>query len=183
MLTVALYETLARHDGGLIFTGHMFCERRGQYERGQTAIDSDERIPGLRRLASAVHHKSGKIFAQITHAGSQSLMPGNQPLAPSPVANAMTGRGVAEASPIEIEAAGEAFGRAASRAVEAGFDGVHIHGANGYLTSEFLSPVTNRRTDAWGGSAEDRDRLALEIVGRRQAVPKTFGLSTAPSGD
>lgn len=175
---VALYETLARHGVPLIFTGHMFCERRGQYERGQTAIDSDERIPGLRRLASAVHRHGGKIFAQIAHAGSQSLMPGNQPLAPSPVANAMTGRDVAEAPSVEIAATVEAFGQAARRAVEAGFDGVHVHGANGYLVSEFSSPATNRRTDAWGGTREGRDRLALEIVRRvRAAVPRTHALT------
>ena len=175
---IALYETLARHGVGLIFTGHMFCERRGQYERGQTAIDADERIPGLTRLAAAVHRQGGKIFAQIAHAGSQSLIAGNRPLAPSPVANAMTGRDVAEASGAEIAATVEAFGQAARRALEAGFDGVHIHGANGYLISEFSSPVTNRRTDGWGGDAAGRDRLALEIVRRvRAAVPRTHGLS------
>ncbi len=175
---VTLYETLARNAVGLIFTGHMFCQRRGQYERGQTAIDSDERIPGLARLAAGVHRHGGKIFAQIAHAGSQSLVPGNRPLAPSPVANAMTGRNVAEASAEDIAATVEAFGHAARRAVEAGFDGVHIHGANGYLISEFASPVTNRRTDAWGGDAGRRARLALEIVRRvRAMVPSTHGLS------
>jgi 2,4-dienoyl-CoA reductase-like NADH-dependent reductase (Old Yellow Enzyme family) len=175
---IALYETLAKHGVGLIFTGHMFCERRGQYERGQTGIDADERIPGLTRLAAAVHRHGGKIFAQIAHAGSQSLIAGNRPLAPSPVANAMTGRDVAEASEDEITTTVETFGQAARRAVEAGFDGVHIHGANGYLISEFSSPATNRRTDGWGGAAASRDRLALEIVRRvRAAVPRTHGLS------
>jgi 2,4-dienoyl-CoA reductase-like NADH-dependent reductase (Old Yellow Enzyme family) len=173
-----LYATLARNQVGLIFTGHMYCERRGQYERGQPGIDSDAAIAGLARLTRAVHDQGGKIFAQIAHAGSQSLIAGNRPLAPSPVANAMTGRDVREASAEEIEATIEAFGQAARRAVEAGFDGVHIHGANGYLISEFSSPLTNRRADAWGAGAEGRDRFALEIVRRvRAAVPRTRGLS------
>jgi 2,4-dienoyl-CoA reductase-like NADH-dependent reductase (Old Yellow Enzyme family) len=173
-----LYSTLARNRVGLIFTGHMYCERRGQYERGQPAIDSDEAIGGLTRLASAVHDHGGKIFAQIAHAGSQSLIAGNRPLAPSPIANAMTGRDVREATVEEIEATLAAFGRAAGRAIEAGFDGVHVHGANGYLISEFSSPLTNRRRDAWGGDAEARDRFALEVVRRvRAAVPPTRGLS------
>ena len=175
---VRLYETLARHRVGLIFTGHMYCERRGRYERGQPGIDADDAIPGLRRLTTAVHAHGGKIFAQIAHAGSQSLIAGNRPLAPSPVANAMTGRDVGEASAEEIERTVTAFGRAAARAIEAGFDGVHIHGANGYLISEFSSPVSNRRTDAWGGDAERRDRFAVDVVRRvRGAVPASHGLS------
>lgn len=176
-LHVRLYETLARNQVGLIFTGHMYCERRGQYERGQPGIDSDDTIPGLRRLTRVVHAHGGKIFAQIAHAGSQSLIAG-QPLAPSPVANAMTRRDVREASVEEIETSIAAFGQAARRAVEAGFDGVHIHGANGYLISEFSSPIINTRTDAWGGGAKGRDRFALEVVRRvRAAVPTTHGLS------
>ncbi len=177
-LHIHLYETLARNQVGLIFTGHMYCERRGQYERGQPGIDSDDAIPGLRRLVRAVHGQGGKIFAQLAHAGSQSLIEGNRPLAPSPIANAMTRRDVREASVEEIETTIAAFGRAARRAVEAGFDGVHIHGANGYLISEFSSPVTNRRPDPWGHGAEGRDRFALEVVRRvRAAVPTTHGLS------
>jgi 2,4-dienoyl-CoA reductase-like NADH-dependent reductase (Old Yellow Enzyme family) len=90
----------------------------------------------------------------------------------------MTGRDVRAASVEEIESTIDAFGQAARRAVEAGFDGVHIHGANGYLISEFSSAVTNRRTDAWGGSAGARERFALEVVRRvRAAVPATHGLS------
>ena len=173
-----LYATLARNRVGLIFTGHLYCERRGQYERGQPGIDSDDAIAGLARLTRAVHDHGGKIFAQIAHAGSQSLIAGNRPLAPSPVANAMTGRDAREASAGEIEATIDAFGQAARRAVEAGFDGVHIHGANGYLISEFSSPVTNRRADGWGAGAEGRDRFALAVVRHvRAAVPPTRGLS------
>ena len=170
---VALYETLARNDVGLIFTGHLYCAERGQYARRQTGIYSDDLVPGLRRVTDAVHHHGGRILAQVAHAGSQSrVQAGTEPLAPSAVPNALTGRDVPEASTAEIGEAIEAFAAGARRAVDAGFDGVHIHAANGYLISEFSSPTANRRIDAWGGSAEGRDRLALEVARAvRAAVP------------
>lgn len=175
---IDLYEALARNGVALMFTGHMYVDPRGQYERGQTGIYADNVVPGLARLTSAVHRHGARIFCQIAHAGSQSLVPGHQPLAPSPVSNVMTGRAVGEASDDEIDATIAAFAAAARRAVAAGFDGVHIHGANGYLISEFSSPVANRRTDAWGGSPEARDRFALEIVRRvRAEVPSRCALT------
>jgi 2,4-dienoyl-CoA reductase-like NADH-dependent reductase (Old Yellow Enzyme family) len=175
---VALHERLARGGVGLIVTGHMFCHPRGRYERLQTGIDRDELIPGLRRLTDRVHRYGGRIFAQIAHAGSQSIVPGNEPLAPSPIPNVMTGRTVGEASPEEVEEAIAAFAAAARRAAEAGFDGVHLHGANGYLISEFRSPLTNRRTDAWGGSREARDAYPLAVVeAMRAALPAGLGFS------
>ena len=143
-----LYETLARNGVGLLFTGHLFVHRRGRYAVDQAGIDDDALLPGLTRLAERVHRHGAKIFAQLAHAGSQSRVPDNDPLAPSPVPNELTGRAVGKATPAEIDEAVEAFARAAARAVQAGFDGVHIHGANGYLISEFGSPHTNRRTDA-----------------------------------
>jgi 2,4-dienoyl-CoA reductase-like NADH-dependent reductase (Old Yellow Enzyme family) len=171
---VALYETLARNDVGLIVTGHLYCHPRGRYAARQTGIDSDRLVPGLTRLTEAVHRHGGRIFAQLAHAGSQSRVPSLEPLAPSPVPNELTGREVGEATEEEIEEALAAFASAARRAVEAGFDGVHLHGANGYLISEFSSPLTNRRTDGWG----DRGRFALEAVARaRAAVPAGTALT------
>lgn len=167
-----LYETLARNQVGLIFTGHLYCERRGQYAVRQTGIHADELIPGLQRLTGAVHRHGGRIFAQVAHAGSQSRVPGDRRLAPSPVPNPLTGRDVEAATEEEIQTVIAAFAAGARRAIEAGFDGVHIHGANGYLISEFSSPLTNRRTDGWGGSPEARDRFALEVARAvRAAVP------------
>jgi 2,4-dienoyl-CoA reductase-like NADH-dependent reductase (Old Yellow Enzyme family) len=165
---VTLHDELARNDVGLIFTGHLYCHPRGKYADRQAGIHEDRLVPGLRRLTDAVHRHGGRIFAQLAHAGSQSRVPAVEPLAPSPVPNELTGRVVREATPSEVEEALDAFTSAAARAVEAGFDGVHLHGANGYLVSEFSSPVTNRRADVWG----DRDLFALEAVRRiRAAVP------------
>jgi 2,4-dienoyl-CoA reductase-like NADH-dependent reductase (Old Yellow Enzyme family) len=165
---VGLYEELARNDVGLLFTGHLYCHARGKYADRQAGIHEDRLVPGLRRLTDAVHRHGGRIFAQLAHAGSQSRVPAIEPLAPSPVPNELTGRIVGEATAGEVDEVLEAFAAAAARAVDAGFDGVHLHGANGYLISEFSSPITNRRADKWG----DRDRFALEAVrGIRDAVP------------
>ncbi|MEA2424074.1 MAG: hypothetical protein QOH13_484 [Thermoleophilaceae bacterium] len=161
---VDLYETLARNDVGLLFTGHLYCAARGQYARRQTGIHSDAMVAGLRSVTDAVHRHGASIFAQLAHAGSQSRVQAGEPLAPSAVPNALTGREVRDASEDEIAEAIEAFAAGARRAVAAGFDGIHIHAANGYLISEFSSPVANRRTDRWGGSEEGRDRFALEVV-------------------
>lgn len=175
---VSLHERLARGGVGLIVTGHMFCHERGRYEHRQTGIHRDDLVPGLRRLTEAVHRHGGKIVAQIAHAGSQSIVRAAEPLAPSPVPNVMTGRPVREATAAEIEEAIEAFAAAARRAAEAGFDGVHVHGANGYLISEFRSPLTNRRTDEWGGSRERRDAFPAAVVHAvRKALPDELGLS------
>jgi 2,4-dienoyl-CoA reductase-like NADH-dependent reductase (Old Yellow Enzyme family) len=173
---VALYEELARNDVGLIFTGHLYVAPRGRYARRQTGIYADDLVPGLRRVADAVHRHGGRILAQVAHAGSQSRVEaGTPPLAPSAVPNALTARPVPAAGEAEIAEAIEAFGAGARRAVEAGFDGVHIHAANGYLISEFSSPTANQRTDAWGGSPEGRDRFVLEVARAvRDAVPETM---------
>jgi 2,4-dienoyl-CoA reductase-like NADH-dependent reductase (Old Yellow Enzyme family) len=170
---ISLYETLAKNGVGLIITGHLYCHPRGQYAPRQTGIYADDHIPGLGRLTDSVHRHGGKILAQVAHAGSQSRVPGNVPLAPSPVPNPLTGRDVAAASEEEIQEAIAAFAAGARRALAAGFDGVHIHGANGYLISEFSSPLTNQRADGWGGSPEIRDRFALEVVRAvRASVPR-----------
>ena len=174
----ALYEELARAGTAVITTGHMFCHSRGQYTRRQTGIHADAVVPSLRLLPEAIHRHGALAVAQLAHAGSQSRVRDNEPLAPSPVPNELTGRPVGASTEAEIEEAVAAFGAAARRAVEAGFDGVHIHGANGYLISEFSSPVTNKRDDGWGGSPERRDRFAVEVVRAvRSAVPATMSVT------
>lgn len=170
-----LYEKLAVNRVGGIITGHMYVHPRGRYAQGQTGVHEDEMLDGLRALTERVHRHGAAIFGQVAHAGSQSRVPDNMPLAPSPVPNPLTGAEVDGASDSEIEQAIEAFAAAARRVAAAGFDGVHIHGANGYLITEFTSPVTNRRMDIWGGSPENRDRFPAAVVEAvRSAVPVGF---------
>jgi 2,4-dienoyl-CoA reductase-like NADH-dependent reductase (Old Yellow Enzyme family) len=186
---IGLYGTLGANDIGAIVTGHLFCHDRGRYARRQTGIHDESMLPGLSRLAAAVHDAGGVILAQVAHAGSQSRAPQVEPLAPSAIPNALTGRSVPAGSETEIRDAIAAFAAAARRAIGAGFDGVHIHGANGYLISEFLSPLTNKRDDAWGGDAERRARFAVEVVRavradvpRDRALTMKLGLVDAPAG-
>lgn len=167
---VRLYGRLARAGVGTIVTGHLFCHPRGKYARRQTGIHDDRMVPGLRRIADAVHASGGLTLAQVAHAGSQSRVRQVEALAPSPVPNALTGRMVSAASEEEVAEAVQSFASAAGRAVEAGFDGVHIHAANGYLISEFLSPLTNRRQDQWGGDADRRARFVLTVAHAVRAV-------------
>ena len=168
----ALYSTLARGGAGLIFTGHMFVDQGGAYSKRQTGIHDDSLIPGLKSLADEVHREGGVIFAELTHAGSQSVLPDSPLHAPSAIPNAYTGRTPNEMSSEEIEAVIGAFGQAARRTQEAGFDGIHLHGHNGYLLSEFCSPHANHRDDQWGGDAERRGRFLIAVC---QSIRQTVG--------
>jgi 2,4-dienoyl-CoA reductase-like NADH-dependent reductase (Old Yellow Enzyme family) len=160
---VKLYADLAAGGAGLMITGHMFVEPRGQYEPMQTAIYSDAAIAGLKRVTDAVHARGGVIFAELSHAGSQSVLPEIDAIAPSLIPNAIYARQPKAMSSADVDAVVAAFGAAARRAMAAGFDGIHIHGANGYLVSAFNSPHANRRTDGWGGDAERRSRFLVSV--------------------
>jgi len=160
---VDLYRRLAAGGAGLILTGHMYVDPRGQASRNQTGIHDDRVVPALRRATGAVHEAGGLVFAQLGHCGSQTMMLSITAVAPSPVPNAMYARQPEGLSEAGIWALVRAFGDAARRAREAGFDGVHIHGGNGYLISEFCSPHANTREDGWGGDAERRSRFFIEV--------------------
>jgi 2,4-dienoyl-CoA reductase-like NADH-dependent reductase (Old Yellow Enzyme family) len=172
-----LYVRLAAKSVGAIITGHMYVAPDGQGAGRQVGIHDDDVIGGLRALTEAVHEHGAPIVAQISHAGSQSRVPGVDLIGPSEIPNPLTSRVPREATPAEISEIVESFALAARRAVLAGFDGVHLHGANGYLLSEFASPITNRRSDQWGGSSERRDAMALTVVAAvKSAVPAGFPL-------
>lgn len=173
---VALFRGLAQGQIGLIITGHAFVSRLGQGSPLQYGIYGDGMIPGLRRLTEAVHREGSKIAVQITHCGINSGHLRRQGITTQAVSHLdeietphkeMTGA--------EIEAIIADFGSAARRAVDAGFDAIQLHGAHGFLMSEFLSPFFNRRTDKWGGSKENRRRFHLEVIKKvRQEIGKDF---------
>lgn len=165
---VQYYHDLAKGGVGLIISGYMYIQPDGIGLSYQTGIYSDDQIEGIARLAGAAHDDDAIVFSQIVHCGGQVrqklLKPGRVPLAPSkhyfPVfkneARAMTKK--------EIKATVIAFAEAARRARAAGFDGVQIHGAHGYLLNQFFSDHTNQRTDEYGGNLENRFRFAKEVV-------------------
>jgi 2,4-dienoyl-CoA reductase-like NADH-dependent reductase (Old Yellow Enzyme family) len=172
---IGLYADLARGGAGLIITGHIYVSRDGQCSPRQTGAFDDALVPGLKTLTQAVHRHGGLIFAELSHAGSQSVMPDLTPLAPSVSENAIFKTKAKEMSVADIERVIADFGRAAQRVRDAGFDGIHLHGGNGYLISQFASPVTNRRTDDWGGNLQNRGRFVASVYDAvRQSVGPQF---------
>ena len=175
---IRLYTELAKGGAGLLITGHAYVDPRGQCSPRQIGVYADHLVPGLRRLTGAVHAHGGLIFAELSHAGSQSVMPDIEPVAPSVTRNEIFGRAAREMSEDDIQAVIAAFAEAARRAAQAGFDGVHLHGGNGYLIAQFSSPYTNRRDDPWGGDAARRDRFFLAVYEAvRRAVGPGFPVS------
>ncbi len=169
---IRLYGDLARGGAGLLLTGHIFVRPEGQCSPRQMALHHDRFIEGLSQLTAEVHAAGARIFAELSHAGSQTMMPGLTPLAPSGVASAIYPGAPREITEAEIEEVVAAFGEAARRAVAAGFDGIHIHGGNGYLAAQFASPLSNRRKDGWGGDSERRGRFLLAVY---DAIRKAVG--------
>ncbi|MBU1048971.1 NADH:flavin oxidoreductase [Candidatus Bipolaricaulota bacterium] len=172
----SLYGRLASGGIGLLITGHMYVHPSGKAHPGMTGIYSDDLIPELRALSKAVHAHGGAAAVQINHAGRQSrggLV--DDPIAPSAHIATPPRSNAREMTIDEIETIIDAYAQAARRAQEAGFDAVQIHAAHGYLVSQFLSPLANSRTDAWGGSLENRTRFLVRILAAvRQQVGADF---------
>ncbi len=170
--SVAIYRQLGQGGIGLIVSGYAFVSTLGQANYGQYGAHRSDMIPGLRRLVQAVHQSGSKIALQIVHAGSNSgylASLGTKVLAVS-ATPALT-RPHREMTEEDIEAIIADFEAAALRGCEAGFDAIQLHGAHGYLMSQFQSPISNLRQDKWGGSPENRHRFHLEVISRvRQAI-------------
>jgi NADPH2 dehydrogenase len=163
----------------LVIVEHAYVHPRGRHTPTQIGVHSDAMIEGLRRLALAVRAEGAVVALQLSHAGSRgpALDGGARRCAPSPVRHPYEPGGEVpdELSPEEIRDVAVAFGRAASRAREAGFDAVEIHAAHGFLLSEFLSPLTNHRLDGFGGGVGNRARIHLEVLGEvRRQVGASF---------
>jgi len=163
---------------GLLIVEHSYVERGGKLASRQLGIFDDSLIPGLTRLAEKVHGVDTSIAIQINHAGrlATSEICGTQPVAPSPIPHSKEHEIPRQLSRKEIEALVEAFSSAAERAVESRFDAVEIHGAHGFLFNQFLSPLSNKRGDEYGGNLEDRMRFPLQVVAQVKAKIGDFPL-------
>jgi 2,4-dienoyl-CoA reductase-like NADH-dependent reductase (Old Yellow Enzyme family) len=153
----------ARGGVGLIVTGMAYVQADGRAAPWQLAVHGDEFVPGLTEMAQAVHNTQAKIILQLAHGGchAPTALTGQEVVGPS-VNDSELFPKCREMTLLEIQKIAEAFGKAAGRAKKAGFDGVQLHAAHGYLLSEFLSPFFNKRTDNYGGSIENRARILLE---------------------
>ena len=170
---VNCYRDLARGGTGLVISGYTFVRPDGKQMPGKMGIHTDAFGPALQELSSAVHDEGGRICIQLVHAGGQtdSANAGRQPFAPSAVQVDQYPEMPMELPVEEIEEIENSFADAAKRAKDFGFDSVQLHGAHGYLINQFLSPLTNCRTDNYGGSIENRSRFLFEVYGKvRQAV-------------
>jgi 2,4-dienoyl-CoA reductase-like NADH-dependent reductase (Old Yellow Enzyme family) len=175
-----LYRRWAEGGIGLSITGNVMIDRRALGEPGNVVLEDERDMPLLRAWASAGSMNGTALWMQLNHPGKQvpkglnreSVAPSAVPFAPALARYFPTPRALREPEIVEIV---ERFGRTAQLAKEAGFQGVQIHGAHGYLVSQFLSPHQNLRDDAWGGSLEGRMRFVVEVYGSiRKAVGPAF---------
>lgn len=159
-----LYRTLAEGGVGLIISGHLYVDADGKCHPEMTAIDDDGVIADLARVVDTVHAAGGQIAAQINHGGAQcSRETVTEAVAPSDIVADYLPQPARALTEAEIARVIQAYAEGARRAQATGFDAVQLHGAHGYLINQFLSPFTNRRTDAWGGDLAHRMRFLREI--------------------
>lgn len=193
---MAKYYT-QRAGAGLIISEATSVAPMGVGYAGTPGIWSSEQVEGWKLTTKAVHEAGGRIFLQLWHVGRIShpmFLNGDPPVAPSAIAANGNVSLVRPAQPYpvpraleisEIPGIVEAYRRGAENAKAAGFDGVEIHGANGYLLDQFLQDISNHRTDAYGGTIEHRARLMLEVADAVISVwgPGRVGMHLAPRGD
>ena len=160
-----LYIDLAKGGLGLIITSHTYVRPDGMGSPRQLGLSEDKFIPGLRDLTDAIHRHNTPVAVELSHAGilSNEKVTQRTPMVVSKV-EGYVGSGGREMTIADIREIVEAFGQAAGRAKEAGFDAIQIHGAHGFLLNQFLSPAFNKRTDAYGGPIENRAKTLLDIL-------------------
>ena len=164
---VSFYQKRAEGEVGLIIAGAAGVDPVRVNKVGMMQVYDDRFIPGLKKLTDAVHEAGSAIFLQLMHAGAyakQSEHNGIKAVAPSPLHSRFTREEAKELTKEEIREIIGYFGDAAMRAKTAGFDGIELIGSAGYLISEFLSPATNKRTDEYGGTIENRVRFLTEVI-------------------
>lgn len=163
---IAYHEARARGGVGLIIVEAAYIDRVGKGFINQIGIDSDALIPGLKKLVEHVHRHGAKIAIQLHHAGREAdpRVNGGQVVGPSAIPCPIVQSMPKALSIDEIKEVVNKYALAAERAKKAGFDAVELHGTHGYIINQFLSPITNHRTDEYGGSAEKRKKFPLEVV-------------------
>jgi N-ethylmaleimide reductase len=184
-----------RASAGLLITEASQVSQQGQGYQDTPGIHSKEQVAGWRKITDRVHERGGRIFLQAQHVGRishTSLQPNNSaPVGPSAIrakGKTFVGGSFAEYSepralaPEEIPGVIDSFRRGAANAIEAGFDGLEIQGGNGYLPDQFARDGSNKRTDAYGGSIENRSRLMLEVakVVAAEIGPDRTGIRISP---
>jgi 2,4-dienoyl-CoA reductase-like NADH-dependent reductase (Old Yellow Enzyme family) len=167
-----LYEELARNEVGLIITGYAYVNPKGKSDHLQQGIYEDRFIEPYKEIVTRVHEHGSKIVLQIAHGGRQTMITAENLyiLAPSAVIETIKGMTPEEMTEKEVLETIEDFAQAVRRAKEAGFDGVQLHCAHGFLLSNFISPYTNRRKDRWGGSTEKRTQVIFDIISRAREL-------------
>jgi 2,4-dienoyl-CoA reductase-like NADH-dependent reductase (Old Yellow Enzyme family) len=163
---IDFYLPMAKGGVPLIITGNMYPSLDGKSTPLQMGVDADDKIPALEQLVDSIHAYGTKIFAQLNHSGRQVIpsfagLP--EAVSASSVSDLTTGTRPRALTVAEIERIVQQFADAAARCRQAGFDGVQIHAGHGYLVSQFLTPYTNRRTDEYGGSFENRLRFLRDL--------------------
>ncbi|HEX2925446.1 MAG TPA: NADH:flavin oxidoreductase [Ruminiclostridium sp.] len=160
---------------GLIIIEHSFVCKEGKAHNNQLSIADDSVVDNLKKLSDVIHRNGSKAVMQINHAGSATTreITGSDPVGPSAVPHPRNPEVIPkELTQGEIQGIIDAFAQAAARVKKAGFDGVEIHSAHGYLLSQFFSPVSNKRTDEYGGDVLNRIRIHLRVI---EAVRKAVG--------
>lgn len=164
------YRILAEQEVGLIITEMTYIAPEGKASLTQPGIFSQEEINCHYQLTSAVHSAGGKIFIQLNHGGAASLV--DLPPSPSGISSPYTNKPARTMSPEEMDMIVKQFVQAAIHSKEAGYDGIQIHCAHGYLLSQFISPFFNHREDIYGGAVENRFRFPRNVIA---AVKETVG--------
>lgn len=183
---LAYISRMAKGGAGLIITEIACVHPSGLIGKGHLGVWDDRFIPGLKQMAQAIHSAGTKAALQLHHAGRESLelLLKGEAIGPSAVPSLVYRKTPREMTAEEIQLIIDSFGQAAVRAQEAGFDAVEIHGAHGYLLTQFLSSISNKRTDEYGGSFQNRAKFMIDVITEvRKCVGKDFPISIRISAD
>lgn len=181
---VTHYVTRAVGQVGLVIVEATGVEPRGRISNNDLGIWDDEHIAGLKKIVEQVHAQGGKIGIQLAHAGRKSQVVDSTPVAPSAIAFSEEYHLPTALTVEEMQEIVQKFVQGAERAVAAGFDMIELHAAHGYLINEFLSPLTNTRTDEYGGSLLNRVRFLQEVlVAIKKIIPEGMPIGVRVSAD